>query len=171
MEMSGTAKATLIGLRFGGLLAARVAAASPELINRLVLWDPIVDGALYLQELFRAARAEIRSRRGPLPRSASDGGGYEVLGYPITAAMTREIAALDLRPLAADLPRHISVLLSGKRRARAQVERALAPPLTSSVIEPIAAPPCWVEYWPPSTRSEPVALLNCLVERCKQWGE
>jgi pimeloyl-ACP methyl ester carboxylesterase len=170
MEMSGTAKATLIGLRLGALLAARVAAASPELIDRLVLWDPIVDGRLYLKDLLKAARAEIPLRRGPLPRPASDGGGHEVLGHPITASLAREIADLDMRPLAADLPRQICVLLSGKRAEVARVERALVPPLTPSAIERIAGPPCWIEYWPPSERCEPVALLKRLVEWSKPWG-
>jgi pimeloyl-ACP methyl ester carboxylesterase len=169
-EISGVTRATLIGLRFGGLLAARVAAASPALIDRLVLWDPVPDGRTYLNELFRAARAEIPARRGPIARPASDGGGHEVLGHAVTARMAGEIGRLDLQALAADLPRRLHVLLSGKPAEVARVERALVPPVAKAAIEWIAAPPCWIEYWPPSERSVPAALLNRLVERARQWA-
>jgi alpha-beta hydrolase superfamily lysophospholipase len=42
-EMTGAARMSLIGLRFGANLAARVAARSPTVINSLALWEPLVD--------------------------------------------------------------------------------------------------------------------------------
>jgi alpha/beta superfamily hydrolase len=41
----------VIGLRFGATLAALVAEPEAD-ISRLVLWEPVVNGAQYMQELF-----------------------------------------------------------------------------------------------------------------------
>jgi alpha/beta superfamily hydrolase len=40
-EMTGAARISLIGLRFGANLAAEVAARAPETINSLALWEPL----------------------------------------------------------------------------------------------------------------------------------
>lgn len=42
-EMTGAARMSLIGLRFGANLAARVAARPPTAINSLALWEPLAD--------------------------------------------------------------------------------------------------------------------------------
>lgn len=42
-EMTGAARISLIGLRFGANLAAEVAARAPETINSLALWEPLAD--------------------------------------------------------------------------------------------------------------------------------
>jgi alpha-beta hydrolase superfamily lysophospholipase len=42
-EMTGAARMSLIGLRFGANLAARVAARPPAVINSLALWEPLSD--------------------------------------------------------------------------------------------------------------------------------
>jgi uncharacterized protein len=47
---SGRQLVDLVGLRIGGLVASRVAATSDG-VRRLVLWDPIVDGEAWLDEL------------------------------------------------------------------------------------------------------------------------
>lgn len=83
----------LLGLRFGATLAALAAERSPK-IGRLVLWEPIVDGGKYMQELLRinlttqtAVYKEIRHNREALVRMMREEGstvnidGYE-LAYP-----------------------------------------------------------------------------------------
>lgn len=47
--MTGAARMSLIGLRFGANLAARVAARPPTVINSLVLWEPLVDNEAIAQ--------------------------------------------------------------------------------------------------------------------------
>lgn len=42
-EMTGAARMSLVGLRFGANLAAQVAARPPEIINSLALWEPLAD--------------------------------------------------------------------------------------------------------------------------------
>jgi alpha/beta superfamily hydrolase len=45
-------KIGLLGLRFGATLAS-LAAEKSELIHQLILWEPIVDGEKYMQEMLR----------------------------------------------------------------------------------------------------------------------
>ncbi len=46
------AEVTLLGLRAGAAVAAAVAARRSD-ISRLVLWDPVIDGAAYMQTVLR----------------------------------------------------------------------------------------------------------------------
>jgi exosortase A-associated hydrolase 2 len=170
VEMSGARRVTLVGLRFGALLAARVAAERPSLVERLVLWDPILDGRSYLEELFATCRAQVLPYRDLTPRPASAGGGFEVLGYPVSERMMRDFQALDVRAFAADLPAPTDVLVSGSDGDVARVREALAPAAASASIEQIEQEPCWIEYWPPRARSIQPELLERLVERTKAIG-
>jgi uncharacterized protein len=56
-SMSGVETVDLVGLRLGAYVAAQAAVAHPE-VRRLILWDPIVDGRLWLREL-RATPATV----------------------------------------------------------------------------------------------------------------
>ena len=51
-DLSGSSVVRLLGVRAGALLACRSAGASGD-VQRLVLWDPVPDGAEYLQALRR----------------------------------------------------------------------------------------------------------------------
>lgn len=57
-ELAPSARRVWIGLRLGALLAARASASVPpgSAPEALVLWEPVVDGAAYLDELARADR-------------------------------------------------------------------------------------------------------------------
>ncbi|HEY2728760.1 MAG TPA: alpha/beta fold hydrolase [Polyangia bacterium] len=106
----GVAHVTLLGLRFGATLAA-LAAARREDVGRLVLWEPVAEGAKYLEAGFAAQRAWRDSyatwRRLP-PAQVSDGGD-EILGFRVTEAMRRSIAAVDLAHLPRTAPRALII--------------------------------------------------------------
>ena len=111
----GAAGVTLLGLRFGATLAALAASARDD-IERLVLWEPVVEGASYLED----GRAQhlawgeqyVAWRR--LKRDDVADAGDEILGYRVTDAMRRSIAAVDL----ARVPRTAPRVLVVERTAR-----------------------------------------------------
>lgn len=90
-DNAGMDRISLVGLRLGGAVAARAAARRAD-IDRLVLWDPVVLGTTYLDELRHYAHPPIcrASREWP-------DGTIGVGGFPLTGDMRREIAAGDLR--------------------------------------------------------------------------
>ncbi len=95
---SGVASVALVGLRLGASLAAQ-AAVDGGGVDGLVLWDPVVDGAVYLDDL--AARHRARMRSFPVPVKAPPAGEpvAEVLGFGLPAALRSDLAALDLLAL------------------------------------------------------------------------
>lgn len=90
-ELSGADTVTLVGLRFGATLAALAGGEDPA-VEQVVLWDPIVDGAAWVQELEAVHLAEQRGRKGPMTVETTIG----VHGFPLTPSQRDELAALDL---------------------------------------------------------------------------
>ena len=105
-ELARPASRVWIGLRLGAFLAAAASAAPPAgmHIDSLILWEPVIDGATYLQELARADRngrlgaysldprkyAALASQ--PLPAVLE-----EVLGFLLPAALREQLLAADGR--------------------------------------------------------------------------
>ncbi len=90
---SGSAQLVLVGLRLGATLAA-MASAGGLAVRHLIAWDPVLDGRGYLDELTTQHEAYLRDEIGddwqPHP------GAVEALGFPLTPALTTELAAIDL---------------------------------------------------------------------------
>jgi exosortase A-associated hydrolase 2 len=128
----------LVGLRLGAALAALAAERRGD-VDRLVLWEPVVHGRLYLDEIARAHRALLTDRKLDARTPAEQDGTAEVLGFPmsLTLRQTLEhldlIAALPARPAASVLvlehePRPELDALSERLRALgARVDRARVP--------------------------------------------
>lgn len=83
----------LIGLRFGAALAA-MAASRHEQVASVVLWDPVLSGVAYLEELRRLQVAWLHDRLGAGTESLA--GENELLGMPAGAEWRRGIEAVDL---------------------------------------------------------------------------
>jgi alpha/beta superfamily hydrolase len=106
----GVVRVSLLGLRFGATLAALAAAARDD-VDRLVLWEPVVHGARYLEEGSAAHRvwADRFAVWRRLPRAKFPDDGDEQLGFRVTEAMRRSIAAVDLAGLPRTAPRVLIV--------------------------------------------------------------
>jgi len=106
-DRSGVTKVSIVGFRLGATLAAQT---NLELTD-LVLWEPVVRGSDYLEELRQRHRHEFSSLLFP-PELADRGCGCEVLGSPLTREMEAEIAQIDLTTSFACHTEHI-VLIAG----------------------------------------------------------
>jgi uncharacterized protein len=94
-DLAGVRKVSLVGLRWGATLAARVVADGLD-VEALVLWEPALDGRAHLAEL--AEIQAVRYRKFP---PLGTGGSDEVLGYPLGPTQRAEMEAIDLRTLGA----------------------------------------------------------------------
>lgn len=112
-RQSGSPRVVLAGLRFGATLAALCAQREHLRIAHLVLWDPVVRGDHYLQELAGMHRAYMNEELGQRWKAPSPGDGAripaEALGMPISDVLASQMAGIDI---AATLPRanHVTVL-------------------------------------------------------------
>ena len=93
MELSGSDQVRVVGVRAGALLACRAVGAAEE-IRSVVLWDPVRDGAEYLQALRRVQRAILHRNRA-LSSADRRGALLEHGGYRLPGPMVDEFLRLD----------------------------------------------------------------------------
>jgi pimeloyl-ACP methyl ester carboxylesterase len=94
--LSGVRRVRLIGVRLGATLAARVAVDAGS-VQRVILWDPIVDGAAYVRQLQATHRGLLESH-GPavLHGARHQSGVAELVGFRVSDVMLEHIASLSL---------------------------------------------------------------------------
>ncbi len=165
--------AALWGLRTGALLAAELACQLPD-VPRLLLWQPVADGSLFLNQFLRIKLAsemltdgQSRSGTRELLAQLDAGQGIEVGGYLLSPAMAQELGRRKLSALIPPCPvswletgasQHGSLspasqrMVDGWRRAGVPIE-----------ARPVACDP----FWATQEISECPALIGetlaCLV--------
>lgn len=102
-ELSGAGSVRILAVRAGALLAGKAAAAQTDL-ERLVLWDPVADGAAYLASLLRV-QAAVLERNFCLDRAERRAALQEHAGHRLSQRMIEEFEALGAGTYAA-LSRH-----------------------------------------------------------------
>jgi pimeloyl-ACP methyl ester carboxylesterase len=99
-DLSGARHLSLLGKRLGGTLGAKACSMGLEL-QRLVLWDPVVSGQAYVEEL---ETWDARRNLLLLHAERRRAGRSELLGYPFPARQREDLSQLSLfreRPTAA----------------------------------------------------------------------
>ncbi|HSN20481.1 MAG TPA: alpha/beta hydrolase [Usitatibacter sp.] len=86
--LSGRERVLLVGVRLGATLATLAASEAP--VDRMVLWNPCIQGRAYARELRALAAAAER-------QACDIEGAIESAGFVITAQTLDAIAAIDLR--------------------------------------------------------------------------
>jgi len=142
---------TLVGLRLGASLAAGAAAMSPAAVNDLILWDPVVTGDRYFQEVaLRRVGRETWNDRGDPPLPESDPNFTE-----------RVLAELrDLNLSAVSLPSNVLLISSAETAEDAR--RQMCGLQTTSPLQHVPSPPAWIDHWPHGAL--PVQVLQKVVE-------
>ncbi len=94
---------SLVALRAGALLAAdymKCCANNPE---KLLLWQPVIDGAAYLSQFLRLrltsgmlSGEKERDTASSLKQRLESGGEIEVAGYALTSAISRGLTSASL---------------------------------------------------------------------------
>lgn len=87
LALSGTRTVTVLGVRAGAMIASRLAAERSD-VDRIVLWDPILDPAAYLSELAERSRTLGAVVPDGWPLTECDV-TMELGGYPFTEALVR----------------------------------------------------------------------------------
>jgi exosortase A-associated hydrolase 2 len=111
-DTAGVKSVSIVGLRLGGALAAMAQAQRTD-IDRLALWDPVVEGKRYVEALITSV--------GAAPRLAADQAARDVVGtvgingFPLTDALRRSVAAIDLVALPLPKARQLAIVVSEER--------------------------------------------------------
>ena len=113
-DTSGASRVSLIGLRLGATMAALTASRRQD-IDRIVLWDPVLDGQAYLDDLRALHLSWLQDRLGS--GATPDAARAELIGFPVTEAIHRQLAAATLTPLPALRARAVWLMVSEEETA------------------------------------------------------
>jgi exosortase A-associated hydrolase 2 len=153
----------LLGLRFGATLAAlfaeRAGARHPQLRGApLVLWEPVLDGAKYFQELLRsnlstqlAVHGKVLENREVLQERIRAGGKVNVDGYEIARDLFESCARADLLGTESkthDGPTLVLQIAPGAEAKPREDLMALAKSYRSGTAARAAEHPFWREIKP-----------------------
>jgi pimeloyl-ACP methyl ester carboxylesterase len=143
---------TLVGLRLGATIAAAVAATRSD-VDRLVLWDPVTDGAAYMQSVLRAnlmaqmaIHRKIVEDREALVTRMQRGELINVEGYDLGEPLFLQTSALNLTQLlAARQLLCLVVAIAGKSAAPREELSLLAKQCHDLSIVSVVEEPFWRE--------------------------
>jgi len=155
----------LLGLRLGASLATvSTVSAGVSAPGFLVLWEPIVSGTAYVNQLFRQMLVKEMMTYGKGRRSRADvvaelenGGSVDADGFLLTSQLYRDIAGLDLTAAAPDAGGPALVLHVGATEEPSRPLAAMASHLRDAgadvTLSGLRMPPIWslvgfVDYTP-----------------------
>ncbi|MBV1882888.1 MAG: alpha/beta hydrolase [Pseudomonadales bacterium] len=87
-------KVNVVGLRLGALLAAAASTGKSQ-IHKLVLWDPVISGTRYDEELQKAMQMEGASVCNRVDENET----LHFNGFPLVKKLRQELGTLDLLDL------------------------------------------------------------------------
>jgi len=102
LEVDNIENISLLGLRFGATLAALVAEQRTD-VDKLILWEPVVDGERYMQDLLRtnlttqlAVYGKVTEKREDLVRQMQAGNTVNIDGYEMTNTLFEQASEINL---------------------------------------------------------------------------
>jgi exosortase A-associated hydrolase 2 len=103
--LNSSAEVSMVGLRLGATIALAAAIRRGD-VARVVLWDPVVDGAAYMQAVLRLNlmyqmalhRKVVESREALVARLGNDE-TVNIEGYELARLLFEEVSALQLAGL------------------------------------------------------------------------
>ncbi len=161
LEICGRRSASLVGLRLGGTLAAIAAAGRGDVV-RLALWDPILSGPGYLEELLGRHARFVATHAHPAGYLLPDPPD-EVLGTPLTPALLAGLRAIDLLTTARPAPQAM-IVNSGADPSEYEGLRTRLEALgTTTRIEHHPGPKVWLKEEQITRALVPPATLDSIV--------
>jgi len=179
-ECPSLEKVGLLGLRLGGTFAA-LSAERVAGIDRLVLWDPVVDGGRYMQEVLRsnltsqlAAYGKVLQDRKALVESLNEGKAINVDGYELGRDFYEQASAINLLSGSPTFKGDLLILQVGKPGQPARKDlSALQEHYPGAALELCVEEPFWREIKPFYARAEQLssATFGWLEGTTRQQGE
>ena len=111
---------SVVGMRLGAAIAT-LASADKLDVRNLVLWEPVVSGSRYVEELEDHDAAQTLTLLHELPATRN-----ELLGYPFPRKLRGEITNLDLRRTSPCRAERVTMFASESREEHRAFRDALA---------------------------------------------
>lgn len=167
-DTAGLSSVSLIGLRLGASLAS-LAASTRDDVDRLILWDPIVSGSAYLEDMF-AKQEAILTSGGGVYGAVQDLRAQEVVGvsgFPLTKALRRELSALTLTDLEITPATQVDIVASEAQAMYSHLAEAWIKTGANASLTVIPSQGNWDEDDKFGSALIPQAIIQGVVERMK----
>lgn len=148
-DVAGIKRFALVGFRLGAAVAAEAAAARKG-IKQLVLWDPVLDGKRYIDELC----VEDDARAGTV----------DALGAPLTDAMRASIGKVTPALLDAKLPPALFLYNQQDEPAQAGARAHIEAAPERWSVQSYEGPRAWHGDGDFGSAGMPVAALRAIAE-------
>jgi uncharacterized protein len=157
---AGVSQVCAIGLRLGGTLAA-FAGSRREDFASLILWDPVVNGKGYLQELLSLQEEMLRFR--PKPRLWKKSRAYlEILGLPMSRLLHAQLEELDLGMIAEEPAARVLMVQSRPTKDESDLEKHPVQTRAQVEYQTLEAPQVWLPT-PDGSLLVPAQVLKSVV--------
>ncbi len=152
---------SLVGLRLGATMAALVGAQCGDIEN-LVLWEPVLDGKEYVEEELAGHQAwtqHLPKQSEPYSGSNDDS---EIRGFPLTNAMRKSVAELDLLGLRKTPARRVLTIEREPTLSAKLLQRQLSQ--LNADLHYMQVPGREIWRWLPDQAVVPRQTLECITE-------
>jgi pimeloyl-ACP methyl ester carboxylesterase len=145
-DMAGVERIALVGLRYGAVLAAKAARMRCD-VDRLVLWEPLTDGAGYLAGL------GLRGAVAP----------WEAQGTLLSAQLRRDIEGVSLDVFGAGLPRTLVLTSNDAADGGAALREHLSARGVAHDAQYVPDVAIWAREWGSGGVGMPVRAVRSIV--------
>lgn len=137
------AKVGLVGLRFGATLSMMVGCEQGD-VEDVVLWDPIVSGRAYLEDMKRLHKRTFGyTYRAPKSRRTK-GTALELFGFPLTTSLLVDLEKIDLFVMRRKPANNVLVITTDGDTTAARLSEHLRDTGARIEHQSLQAPNAWV---------------------------
>jgi pimeloyl-ACP methyl ester carboxylesterase len=118
LDMSGTQRVVWLGLRLGAGLALRAAAHKPRNLAGLMLWEPVLSGAAYREEMAQSHLVQLAqifdTSQGQIIKTRDEAAlQNQACGVPLSASLLTQFEAFDAS-MVTERPARTVMLIGGE---------------------------------------------------------
>jgi uncharacterized protein len=168
-KLSGNASTSWLGLRLGGSIAATASLRVDIPPRRLVLWDPVADGASYIKELEASHVAGMgflaHWSRAKFEQTATAAMQHEMLGFALSPVLRQQISEISPATLTSARAQQIEAFCDANTDHFKQLEKLLAASVSTYPIRltPIETKIMWASNEAMNSAIVPSEALNSIV--------
>jgi exosortase A-associated hydrolase 2 len=153
----------VVGLRLGATLAL-MAGMERDDIGGIALWEPIVNGKAYIDELVGEHNAWLQGSFAKPKRPAPSEQAQEILGFPLSSSLASDLEQVDLLRIRGRPAREILMIESKEVQSKEMLVEALRGIGVSVRCERFPGSDVWIKKQDELHKSiVPVDVLQCIV--------
>jgi alpha-beta hydrolase superfamily lysophospholipase len=138
------AKVCLVGLRLGASLAILAGAQRGD-VDGIVLWDPVVSGKPYVEQLTQMHLETVQHAHAPARGASVKERPTEILGFPLTNSLFADLIKLDLLAIQRKPANNMLVIISDPGADGGRVTERFKSTAARVEFQRLPGSPLWME--------------------------